>query len=139
MLLLPKISWPRAIAWTRSALAALALVTSFLFTSPGESQLIYAVLGVYLAYSLLVALRSRSHTGMLGLLAIFGDTVYFLMMASYGGDNLLWIASFFFLFMMTETLVFYSTVEVVVIVAVSALFCVSVTVMDCVPLFRRVV
>jgi signal transduction histidine kinase len=83
----------------------------------------YAVLGVYLAYSLLVALRSRSHTGMLGLLAIFGDTVYFLMMASYGGDNLLWIASFFFLFMITETLVFYSTVEVVVIVAVSALFC----------------
>ena len=48
MLLLPNISWPRAIAWTRTALAALALVTSYLFSSPGESQLIYAVLGVYL-------------------------------------------------------------------------------------------
>ena len=92
-------------------LAAAALATSYLFSSPDGTQLMYAVLGVYLAYSLLVALRSRSHTGMLGLLAIFGDTVYFLMMASYGGDHLLWIASFFFLFMITETLVFYSTVD----------------------------
>jgi signal transduction histidine kinase len=123
VLLSPNISWPRAVAWTRSALAALALAISYLFPSPGGGQLIYAILGVYLAYSVIVALRSRSHAGMLGLLAIFGDTVYFLMMATYGGDNLLWIASFFFLFMLTETLVFYSTVEVVVIVAVSALFC----------------
>jgi signal transduction histidine kinase len=85
--------------------------------------MVYAVLGVYLLYSVIVALRARSHTGMLGLLAIFGDTVYFLIMASYGGEKLLWIASLFFLFMLTQTLVFYSTVEVVVIVAVSALFC----------------
>jgi signal transduction histidine kinase len=123
VLLLPNISWPRAIAWSRSVLAAMALATSYLFPPPGGTQLMYAVLGVYLAYSLLVALRSRSQAGMLGLLAIFGDTVYFLLMASYGGDNLLWIASFFFLFMLTETLVFYSTVEIVVIVAVSTLFC----------------
>ena len=85
--------------------------------------MVYGVFGVYLAYSLIVALRGRGQTGMLGLLAIFGDTVYFLIMASYGGEDLLWIASFFFLYMMTETLVFYSALEVGTIVVVSALFC----------------
>ena len=50
---------------------------------------------------------------MLGLLVIFGDTVYFLIVASYGGEQLLWLASFFFLYMLAEALVFYSTVEVV--------------------------
>src|SRR4051794_23688414 len=100
-------------AWTRVALAAVALVTTFISTANGGAQLMYAVLAVYLAYAVLVAVRGRSHTGMLGLLAIFGDTVYFLMMASYGGESLLWVASCFFLYMLSEALFFYSTVEVV--------------------------
>jgi signal transduction histidine kinase len=124
VLLSPNFSWPRVIAWTRATLAALALATCYLFPPARSVQLTYAVLGVYLAYSLIVAFRGRSHTGMLGLLAIFGDTVYFLMMASYDSQSLLWVASFFFLFMLAETLVFYSTVEVSIIVAVSAIFCV---------------
>jgi signal transduction histidine kinase len=78
---------------------------------------------MYLAYSLFVALRARAHTGMLGLLALFGDTVYFLIMASSGADPILWLASAFFLYLLTEALVFYSTVEVVVIAGVSAIFC----------------
>ena len=96
---------------------------SYLVPPSGRTQLVFGILGVYLAYSLLVALRGRGQTGMLGLLVIFGDTVYFLVMASYGGEDLLWIASCFFLFTLVETLVFYSALEVAIIVVVSALFC----------------
>src|SRR4051794_3749784 len=107
-------------AWTRVVLATLALASTYLSPSGRGVQLMYGVMAVYLAYAIVVAVRGRSHTGMLGLLAIFGDTVYFLMMASYGGESLLWVASCFFLYMLSEALFFYSTVEVVVIVAVSA-------------------
>src|SRR5689334_24920949 len=80
-------------------------------------------MGVYLAYGLFVGLRGRSHTGILGLLALFGDTVYFLIVASSGSEPMWWLASGFFLYLLTEALVAYSTVEVVVIGAVSAVFC----------------
>jgi signal transduction histidine kinase len=111
------------IVWTRVTLAAIALVICYFYPPAANTQIGYAILGVYLGYSVIVALRGNAHTGMLGLLVIFGDTVYFLMMASYGGEKLLWIASFLFLFMLAEALVFYSALEVSVIVAVSALFC----------------
>lgn len=83
----------------------------------------YGVMALYLAYAVAIALRGRSFTGMLGLLALFGDTVFFLIMASYGADRMLWLASAFYLFLLGEALTFYSTVEVGVIVAVCALFC----------------
>jgi signal transduction histidine kinase len=123
VLLSQNFSWSRAIAWSRVALATVALAIGYLEPPAGSASLLYAILGVYLAYSLIIALRGRKHTGMLGLLAIFGDAVYFLVMASFEGEHMPWVASFYFLFMLTETLIFYSTVEVVVIAAVSAVFC----------------
>lgn len=60
---------------------------------------------------------------MVGLLALFGDTVFFLIMASYGTIGMLWLASVFYVFLLGEALAFYSTVEVVVIVAVCTVFC----------------
>jgi signal transduction histidine kinase len=118
-----KFSWSRAVASTRVALAAIALGVSFLFRASGDLALIHGIFTVYLAYALIVALRGKVHAGMLGLLAIFGDTVFFLIMASYGGEQMLWVASFFFVFMLAETLIFYSPVEVAVISVVSAVFC----------------
>jgi signal transduction histidine kinase len=123
VILAPYFSSSRIIAWARVALATIALAASYLSPPAGSLPLVYGILGVYLAYALIVALRGRLHTGMIGLLVIFADTVYFLIMASYGGEHLLWVASFFFVYILTEALIFYSTVEVVVIVAVSAVFC----------------
>ena len=80
-------------------------------------------MALYLAYAVALAVRGRNHTGMLGLLALFGDTVFFLIVASYGTERMVWLATVFFLFLLTEALVFHSTVEVVVIVAVCAAFC----------------
>ena len=53
----------------------------------GVTPVFYGVLALYLAYSVIVAVRGKSFSGMLGLLALFGDTVFFLIMASYGADR----------------------------------------------------
>jgi len=116
-------AWPRYLAWTRVGLAVLAIIFTYLFLQPTSVLLFYGLMGVYLAYSVFVAIRGRSHTGMFGLLALFGDTIYFLIVASSGTEPILWLASVFFLYLLTEALVFHSTVEVVVIAVVSAVFC----------------
>jgi len=83
----------------------------------------YGVMALYLVYTVVVALRGRSRSGILGLLALFGDTFFFLIVASYGADRLLGLASAFYLFLLGEALTFYGTVEVSVIVAVCFAFC----------------
>lgn len=87
------------------------------------STMFYGLLGLYLVYSLLMVTRPGMQAGMIGLAALFGDTVYLLIMASYGTERLSWLASVFFLFLMLEALAFYSALEVLVIAAVAALFC----------------
>ena len=117
MLLTPQSAWPRYVAWTRVGLAAIAPAAIYLLFPAAASPVFYGVMLLYLVYALIVAVRGKSFSGMLGLLALFGDTVFFLIMASYGAEHALWLASAFFLFLMGEALAFYSTVEVVVIVA----------------------
>ncbi|MEO8595106.1 MAG: sensor histidine kinase [Candidatus Solibacter sp.] len=107
-------------------MAACAPAATYFLTPPSggtPAPVYYGVMAAYLVYATVVALRGKSFTGMLGLLALFGDTVFFLIMASYGMDHMLWLASAFYLFLLGEALTFYSTVEVVVIVAVCTLFC----------------
>ena len=122
MLLTPQSAWPRYVAWIRVALAACAPAATYILTA-GASPIYYGVMAAYLIYALAVALRGKSFSGMLGLLALFGDTVFFLIVASYGAGHMIWVASALYLFLLGEALTFYSTVEVVVIVAVCALFC----------------
>jgi signal transduction histidine kinase len=119
----PKFAWQRYVSWARVLLGAAALPTSYLFLGDDAGVLLYSLMGLYLAYALVVALRGRGQAGMLGLLALFGDTVYFLILASYGQERLLWLASVFFLFLLTEALVFYGPVEVVVVSGVCVIFC----------------
>jgi signal transduction histidine kinase len=83
----------------------------------------YGVMALYLVYTVVVALRGRSRSGILGLLALFGDTFFFLIVANYGADRMFWLAGAFYLFLLGEALAFYGTVEVVVIVAVCSAFC----------------
>jgi signal transduction histidine kinase len=123
VLLTLNFAWPRYLAWSRVVLAGAALLFTYRFLPPGTAAVLYVLMGLYGAYSLVVALRGQSQTGMMGLLALFGDTVYFLFVASSGVEAMLWLASAFFLYLLTEALVFYSTVEVMVIAAISAVFC----------------
>ena len=122
MLFPPDFAWPRFISWGRALLSAVALAIAY-FLPSRESPLIYWVLGVFLAYSTAVAIRSRWQSGTFGLLVLFGDTIFFLIVASFGSDRLLWLASIFYLYLLTEALVFYSPVEVVVVASVCCTFC----------------
>jgi signal transduction histidine kinase len=116
-------AWPRLICWVRVLLAALALAR--FYTGPlSPSSLLYGALGTYLAFSLVLAIRSRwLKKGTFGLLALFVDLVFFLILASSGGERLLWLMSIFYLHLLTEAMVFYGELEVFVVVMVSVLFC----------------
>jgi signal transduction histidine kinase len=118
----PKFDWPKSVSWARVLLAVAALVLSYVYLQPSALPLYFAVMAVYLAYGVAVAVRGGGRAGVLGMLALFGDTVFFLILANYGGDHLLWLVSVFFLFLMTEGLVFGSPVEVGVMVAVCTVF-----------------
>jgi signal transduction histidine kinase len=119
----PKFAWPRYLPWARVLLASVALAIGYLYLQPASAPLLYGLMLVYLAYAIVVAARGRGHAGILWLLALFGDTVYFLILASSLTENVLWLGAFYFLFLLTEALVFNGPVEVAIIVGVSAIFC----------------
>jgi signal transduction histidine kinase len=77
-----------------------------------------------LAFSVVLAIRSRwLKKGTFGLLALFVDLVFFLILVSSGGERLLWLMSIFYLHLLTQALVFNGELEVFVVVTVSVLFC----------------
>jgi signal transduction histidine kinase len=118
-------SWPRFISWARAALAVAVLGLAY-WRPPNASPLLYAVPGVFLVYAAALAIRTQWQQGAFGLLALFSDTVFFLIVAGFGGEPLVWVSTVFYLYLLTEALVFYGPVEVAVVAAVSALFCVAV-------------
>ena len=118
--ILPK-SWPRALDWCRAALATAAIALSYLYL-PTASVLYEALLGVFLVYSILLALRAKPNSGLWGLLALFADVVYFMVIA-VRGDSLIWFASLLFLYLLVEAAALFSVIEVALVVAVSAMFC----------------
>ena len=121
MLVPPDFAWPRYVSWARTALAAAALVATYLL-SPASPR-IYLLLATFLAFSVALAIRSRWQRGAFGLLVLFSDTIFFLIVAGFGTGHLLWLASLFYLYLLAEALVFYTQVEVLVVAAVSAVFC----------------
>jgi signal transduction histidine kinase len=113
---------PRYISWMRAVLAACVLARFYFL--PPQTPLFYAVLGLYLIYAVAVAIRSGwLKNAAFGLLALFGDTVFFLFIVGFGGDNLPWLPSIFYLHLVTEAVVFYSRIEVFVVVAVCVIAC----------------
>jgi signal transduction histidine kinase len=115
-------SWLRYIGWARCALAAVALALSFVYPIAGAT-VFRTLIGVFFIYTVLVAARMRGLSGLLGLLALVADMTFFLVLASLGSERLLWMASVFFLYLLTEALVFYTSIELVAIAGVCAIFC----------------
>src|SRR4051812_5900025 len=99
--MLPTSFWVRYIGWVRVALAAAALLLSFLIPA-SDGAIFRAVVGAFLVYTLLLAFRVKGLTGRLGVLALLADAGFFLLVASFGSARLLWIASVFFLYLLTE-------------------------------------
>jgi signal transduction histidine kinase len=118
----PKLGWPRFISGARAFLAAAGLFAFYRYV-PGSPAFLFALTGVFLVYAVALAVRGPARSGMLGLLALFVDAVYFMVLAGFGAERLLWLISFFFLYLLSEALAFYGPVEVAVIAAVGAMFC----------------
>jgi signal transduction histidine kinase len=119
---LPKFSWPRFVLWARAVLAATALGLGF-FYLPGASALVRGLMVLFLCHALLLAIRSKGVSGMLGLLALFGDAVYFLVLATFGTEHIVWAICAFYLYLLAEALVLYSALQLTVVVAVCSIFC----------------
>ena len=118
-----KFDWPRQIAWVRVLLAAATLGICYFYPLHAAPALFfYGLLVLYLVVSLIVVVRGTRPGGLLGLLALFCDAVFFLALVSFGADRL-WLASIFFLYLLAEALAFYGPLEVVMVVAVAAAFC----------------
>ena len=113
--------WKRYLSWARVLLAAVAAVQAAVVAQRLSAAV--ALLSLFLAASLVEAVRGGAHRGLLGLLALFADTVYFLIVVYYGGEGLAWFAAIFFLYLLTEALFFSGPVEVAVITAGSTLLC----------------
>ena len=116
-----ELPWARRLSWVRVLLAAVAAGMGLLaargFSAAG------ALLVAYLISSLVGAIRGDAQRGLLGMLALFADTVYFLVVVYFGGERMEWLAAAFFLYLLTEALVSAGPVEVGVIAAAAAIFC----------------
>jgi signal transduction histidine kinase len=113
--------WTRYLSWARVLLAAAAVAIASLY-SPGIWPAV-SLLGLFLVASILVGIRGRGQSGLLGMLALFADAVYFLILVYFGGEGMNWLAAVFFLYLLTAALVFSGPVEVAVITVGSAIFC----------------
>ena len=114
--------WDRYLAQTRVLLGLTALAHELLKATHSVGFFTVA-LGVFLVYSVLVAVRQRAHRGAFGLLALFGDTVFFLILADHAAGRSVWFSAVFFVYLLAEGLAFYGPREVSVVVAISGLFC----------------
>lgn len=124
LLLWIRLPWQRYISWARVLLAVAALVCSYFYINDLHA-LIRGLMVIFLAYSVAAAIRAREMSGLLGLLGLFGDTVYFLVLASLSAERLpwTWTVSLFYLYLLGEGLIFYTGVQLCVVAGACALFC----------------
>ena len=80
---------------------------------------------LFAASSLLAVLRPERQEGAVGLLALFIDTVFFMVLARYGAIETLWLAPAFYLYLLTNALTLYSPREVVLVAGVCTVFFLS--------------
>ncbi len=117
-----QLPWRRIVPWARALLAAAALGFIFLYI-PDSPWVVRGLMALFLALAVVLAARGKGLSGMLGLLVLFGDTVYFLVLASFGGDDVVWLSSVFYAYILAEGLIFYTAIHVAVVVGVSIVFC----------------
>jgi signal transduction histidine kinase len=128
--------WPRIVTTVRVALSALTLARIYSLPQPAF-PLLHVLLWVFLAYAVALAVHTRWQRGAFGLLALFGDTVCFLGLASFGA--LPWLTTFFYLLPLVEAIVFFGPVEVFLVVVTSGSFCLLLPGNGTAPLARTVV
>src|SRR5947207_434159 len=104
------------------AVLALACLTFQLVSAPISIIWLTLAMALYAASSLFAVLKPEKLEGALGLLALFIDTVFFIVLARYGALETLWFAPVFYLYLLTHALALYGPREVVLVASVCAVF-----------------
>jgi signal transduction histidine kinase len=113
-------------------------LASGLLLPPRSTPWVVASAVVYLVFSLVVPLRRQSGRAF-ALLELFVDLVYFLVLVSAAVGSVIWLPAFYFLYMLAEAVFVYGAPEVLIVVLVSAIFCVAVQSDSVFPIRRTAV
>ena len=113
--------WARPLATARTVLALACLIFQ-LYLAPVDFIWFTFAIALFAASSLLAVLRPEILEGAFGLLALFIDTVFFMVLARYGPVEAVWLAPVFYVYLLTAATVLYSAREVLLVSAVCILF-----------------
>jgi len=113
--------WARPLASARTVIALFCLFFQ-LFLAPVDFIWFTSAVALFAASSLLAVFRPEILEGAFGLLALFIDTVFFMVLARYGALEALWLAPVFYLYLLTAAVALYSAREVALVSAVCILF-----------------
>ena len=105
----------------RVGLALIALVHELLIART-QSLPFLVVAALYAVFGVAVLLRGPAPGGVIGLLGLFVDTVFLLMLSSHLSEFALWLAVFVFVYLVSAAAMFYGPREVAVIAAICMLF-----------------
>ena len=112
----------RYLPWARVLFATAALASGLMLTPRGPPWALAAA-GAFLALGLFTALRAKEQGGLFGLLVLFADLAFFLVLVSSGTGSLVWLPAIYYLGMTAETAALHSPREVLLVVVLSAIFC----------------
>jgi signal transduction histidine kinase len=113
--------WARPLATARAVLASACLVFQ-LFLAPREFAWFTLALGLFALSSMVAVWRPEILEGAIGLLALFIDTVFFMVLARFGAIETLWLAPIFYVYLLTAAIALYSPREVLLVAGVCILF-----------------
>ena len=113
--------WLRRLGWARVVVVAAALVLSLVFP-PDRATAFRVLVGAFLICSVVALTRREALTGVVGLVALLIDTAFFLALAGLGSQHFVWMASAFFLYLLTEALVLYTSTELIAVAGVCVVF-----------------
>jgi signal transduction histidine kinase len=113
--------WARPLATARAVLALACLIFQLLL-APHVFAWFTLAISLFAFSSLIAVWRPEILEGATGLLALFIDTVFFMVLARYGAIESLWLAPVFYLYLLTAAIALYSPREVLLVAGVCILF-----------------
>src|SRR6266566_8884078 len=93
-----------------------------LFLAPVDFIWFTLAIALFAASSVFAVLRPETFEGAFGLLALFIDTVFFMVLVRYGAIETLWLAPIFYLYLLTAAIGLFGPREVVLVAGVCILF-----------------
>jgi signal transduction histidine kinase len=89
--------------------------------------LLYVILAAFLTYAVFIAIKvSTPSDDVLGLLILFLDTVFFMVVAGFGAEHFRYLSLFIYMHLLGTAVVFYGPLEVFAAVAACIIFCAAV-------------